>query len=34
MIQKVTSKDLYWIPITAIKHLPIFQNYFEKNLEL
>ena len=29
-VQKATSKELYWILITTVKHKPTSQNYFEK----
>ena len=32
-IQKVTSKELYWILITTIEHKPTSQKYFEKKID-
>ena len=29
-VQKATSKELYWILITTVKHKPTSQKYFEK----
>ena len=29
-VQKVTSKELYWILLTKIEHKPTSQKYFEK----
>ena len=31
-IQKVTSKELYWILITTIEHKPVSQKYFRRKL--
>ena len=31
-VQKVTSKELYWILITKIEHKPTSQKYFEKKI--